>query len=357
MTPADPGSAFWGVDSVAAAPVLNVSVLPGGPTYWLGACFIGPGEVPLLQAAVPTGRMQVWWAVPQSTTSLTADQVTALQARLNGVLTVGGIVQVNGQSVQVTLSSGLAGALSAFSGQDQAIGAVLSLLFVSLAVIGIVAVLLGAGLVATRRSAEFAVLRARGASLRQVAGRALAAAAVLALPAAAAGAVLAIAVTPGGSTAVAWWLAGCALAAALAGLPLFAAGQQRGTGGGRGGRGRSPGALTPCRVAPRRPGAWWPRRDWPRRRSAASSCSGGRACPRAASTCTRARRPCWWRSWPPSSSCTATRSCSGCCCGWPGPARGSAPSSGSRGPPGPLAAPSCRCSPWSWPWPWSRSAP
>jgi putative ABC transport system permease protein len=242
VTPADPGSAFWGVDSVAAAPVLNVSELPGGPTYWLGACFIGPGEVPLLQAAVPTGRMQVWWAVPQSTTSLTADQVTALQARLNGVLTVGGIVQVNGQSVQVTLSSGLAGALSAFSGQDQAIGAVLSLLFVSLAVIGIVAVLLGAGLVATRRSAEFAVLRARGASLRQVAGRALAAAAVLALPAAAVGAVLAIVVTPGGGTAVAWWLAGCALAAALAGLPLFAAGQQRGTGGGRGGRGRSPGA-------------------------------------------------------------------------------------------------------------------
>ena len=70
-----------------------------------------------------------------------------------------------------------------FSGEDQAIGAVLGLLFVSLAVIGTVAVLLGAGLVAARRDAEFAVLRARGASLRQVAGRALAASAALALPA------------------------------------------------------------------------------------------------------------------------------------------------------------------------------
>ena len=28
VTPADPGSAFWGVDSVAAAPVLNVSPSP-----------------------------------------------------------------------------------------------------------------------------------------------------------------------------------------------------------------------------------------------------------------------------------------------------------------------------------------
>ena len=227
VTPADPGSAFWGVDAAAAAPVLNTAPPPSLSTYWVGACFIGPAEVPLLQTSAATGAMQVWWAVPLSTASLTADQVTALTTRLNGVLTTGGIVQANGQSAEITLSSGLPGALSAFSGQDQAIAAVLSLLFVSLAVIGIVAVLLGAALVATRRSAEFAVMRARGASLRQVARRALAAAATLALPAAAAAAVVAIAVTPGGGTAVAWWLAGCALAAALAGLPLFAVGQLR----------------------------------------------------------------------------------------------------------------------------------
>jgi putative ABC transport system permease protein len=239
VTPTDPGSTFWGVDAIAAAPVLNAPS-PSAPTYWLGACFIGPAEVPLLQASVPTGPMQLWWAVPLSTARATAGQVTALQARLNGVLTSGVAVQTNGQATQVTLSSGLPAALSAFSGQDQAIGAVLGLLFVSLAVIGVVAVLLGAGLVATRRSTEFAVMRARGASLRQVAGRALAGSAALALPAAAAGAVLAIAVTPGDGTPVAWWLAGCALAAALAGLPLFAAAQQRSAGGGQGGRARSP---------------------------------------------------------------------------------------------------------------------
>jgi putative ABC transport system permease protein len=242
VTPADPGSAFWGVDPTAAAPALTQSPPPSLSTYWIGACFIGPAEVPLLQTSVPTGPMQVWWAVPLSTASVTAGQVTGLAARLNGVLTVGELVQTNGQPAQVTLSSGLAAALGAFSAQDQAIGAVLSLLFVSLAVIGIVAVLLAAGLVATRRSAEFAVMRARGASLRQVAGRALAASAALALPAAAAATVLAIAVTPGGSTSVAWWLAGCVLAAALAGPPLFAVGQQRGAGRVRGGRTRSPGS-------------------------------------------------------------------------------------------------------------------
>ena len=227
VTPADPGSTFWGVDPIAPAPVLNTVPPPSMATYWVGASFIGPAEVPLLQTSAATGPMQVWWAVPLSTAGLTADQVTALAAQLSGVLTTGGIVQANSQPAQVTLTSGLLGVLGAFSSQDQAIGAVLGLLFVSLAVIGIVAVLLGAGLVATRRSTEFAVMRARGASLRQVAGRALVASAVLALPAAAAGAVIAIAVTPGGDTTVAWWLAGCALAAALAGLPLFAAGRLR----------------------------------------------------------------------------------------------------------------------------------
>jgi putative ABC transport system permease protein len=241
VTPASPQSAFWGVDPVAAAAKLNYTASPTPVPYWIGAGFIGPAEVPLVQASVPTGPMQLAWAVPLSTGRLTAGQVTSMQARLGGVLTNGGGVQVNGTPEQITLSSGLLGVLTGFSSEDQAIGAVLGLLFVSLAVIGTVAVLLGVGLVAARRDAEFAVIRARGAARRQVAGQALASSAALALPAGAAGAALAIAVTPGGAVAIAWWLAGCALAAALAGLPLFAAVQQR-----RGGRGQRTG---PPRVA------------------------------------------------------------------------------------------------------------
>jgi putative ABC transport system permease protein len=238
VTPASPHSAFWGVDPVAAAPKLNFVGSAPTVSYWIGAGLIGPAEVPLVQASVPTSLMQIVWGVPLSTTRLTAGQVTSLQARLGGVLAAGGGVQVNGLPAQITLSSGMLGVLSLFSGQDQAIGAVLGLLFVSLAVIGTVAVLLGAGLVAARREAEFAVLRARGASLWQVAGRALAASAALALPAGAAGAALALALTPRGGAAIAWWLAACALAAALAGLPLFAAVQQ--SRGGRMQRTRSP---------------------------------------------------------------------------------------------------------------------
>ena len=80
---------------------------------------------------------------------------------------------------------------------DDAVQRVLSLMFVSLAVIAAVVVLLGARLVAARRRGEFTMMRARGASLRQVAAVALGGGAAVALPAAVLGAGAAVAVTPG----------------------------------------------------------------------------------------------------------------------------------------------------------------
>jgi putative ABC transport system permease protein len=253
VTPVDPGSAFWGVDPIAAAPALNFAPPPASSPYWIGACFIGPAEVPLLQASVPTTSMQVSWAVPLSLTHLSAGQVPALTDRLSGALADGGMVQnadngaIGGGNMAVPLSSGLLAVLSGFTAEDQAIGAVLGLLFVSLAAIGIVAVVLAAALVAARRGPEFAVMRARGASLRQVAGRAMASSAAFTLPAATAGAGLAVLLTPGGNTAISWWLAGCGLAAALGGVPLLVVARLRSSGGVRRRRAR----FTPAAVSRR----------------------------------------------------------------------------------------------------------
>ncbi|HEY6275230.1 MAG TPA: FtsX-like permease family protein, partial [Streptosporangiaceae bacterium] len=72
------------------------------------------------------------------------------------------------------------------------------------------------------RRDEFAVMRARGASQRQIARLALRAGAVVAVPAAAAGAALAAGLTPGDSEPLGWWLAGLTLLAALAWPPLLA---------------------------------------------------------------------------------------------------------------------------------------
>ena len=76
----------------------------------------------------------------------------------------------------ISLSSGLVPPLQSFVATDDAVQRVLSLLLVSLAVIAAVMVLLGARLVAEHRRGEFIMMRARGASLRQVAAVAFAAA-------------------------------------------------------------------------------------------------------------------------------------------------------------------------------------
>ena len=232
IRPAGPESAFWTTDPILATPEEETSPPPGLTRYWIGAAFISPAEVPPLQTSIPTGSLQVSWAVPLSTARLTAGQAPAMAGRLSAAVSTAGtlITTTNNVPTEVLLSSGLLGVLASFTAEDHAATSVLSLLFVSLAVIGIVTVLLGAGLVAARRREEFTLLRARGGSLRQVAALALAAAAILALPASVAGGLLAILVTPGGGVPAAWWLAGGTLAAALAGLPVIAVGLQGGAG-------------------------------------------------------------------------------------------------------------------------------
>ena len=74
----------------------------------------------------------------------------------------------------------------------------LLLLFVSLIVVGAAVILLAARMIVARREGELTMLRARGGSLRQVAGLMLRGAVVAAAPGVLIGAALAIAVVPGG---------------------------------------------------------------------------------------------------------------------------------------------------------------
>ncbi len=81
---------------------------------------------------------------------------------------------------------------------------------------------------AEKRREEFAVLRARGASRRQLAGAALCGSVVAALPGAAAGVAVAVAVTPGAAAPLGWWLAALTILVALAGPVLITVRMHRG---------------------------------------------------------------------------------------------------------------------------------
>ena len=236
IRPLRPASSFWTVDPVAAAPLLTYPS-PNSAPYLSTGAFVSAAELPALQRVYATqAPLRAVWSFPLSLGRVTADQAAGLARALLAVGYLPAVTEVGtslstsaglAATIQVSLSSGLAATLPSFVATDDAVQRVLSLMFVSLAVIAAVVVLLGARLVAARRGGEFTMMRARGASLRQVAGVALGGGAAVALPAAVLGAAAAVAVTPGPGSRLAWWLAGLIAGTALAGPPLLAAWQQR----------------------------------------------------------------------------------------------------------------------------------
>jgi putative ABC transport system permease protein len=230
IRPAGPGSAFWTVDPIAATPQLTQLGTDATP-FWTNAAFVGPAEIQDLQQRLSAEPLHALWGFPLDLGGVTADQAASLENKLqatsylpvaSSVSTTLGIPTDQRAPLVVGLSSGLTSLLPAFVTTDDAVQRALSLLFVSLAVIGAVVVLLGARLVTAHRGREYTMMRARGAALRQVALVALRGGAVAVLPAAVAAVAVAILVTPGPAPVLSWWLAGLIVAVALAGPPVLA---------------------------------------------------------------------------------------------------------------------------------------
>jgi len=218
---------FWTVDPVAAAPVL-IQPQEGEP-YWQGGAFVSAAQVGVLQNRFVATNIQVIWTFPLALDNLTAGQANRLALALPAALsTAGQLIFTGGNTASVNLSSGALALVGEFAAQRGAVGNLLNLMSVSLAVVGAAVVLLVAWLMAEKRREEFAVLRARGASRRQLAGVAFAGSAVAALPGVAAGVVVAVVLTPGTQPALSSWLAGLTVLVALAGPVLITVRMHRG---------------------------------------------------------------------------------------------------------------------------------
>ena len=245
IRPASPASAFWTEDPITARP----SLTPGSSSqrpYWIGAVFIGPGALPLIESRLGTDEMLVTWGYTATLGRLTAGQAGGLEASVGSLVSSGATQIVPGivglpivpgivglpisgsvSPFTVPITSQIPSILSPFLAGESAAAPVLELLYVSLAVMGAVVVLLGARLVAQRRTAEFTLMRARGAALYQLGWLVLRASAVIAAVAGAAAAVVAIRLTPGDGDAVGWWLAGLTIVVALVGPVLISVVPQR----------------------------------------------------------------------------------------------------------------------------------
>lgn len=218
VRPAAPRSAFWTEFGGLGAPFLTTTQFSG---FWTGAVFIGSGEITTLINAVDSTSAQLAWVYPMNLSAVGADSTAALLQNINVATgqsesTFSG---PGGTGVGLGVNSGATQAITTFVSTEQAVTGILSLLFVSLAVLGIVVLLLCTQLCVDRRSDEFAIMRARGATRWQLGWLALRAGLITTLPAALLAIGLAVMVTPGGGSVLAWWLA---IATALAGLIALA---------------------------------------------------------------------------------------------------------------------------------------
>ncbi|HEY2549519.1 MAG TPA: FtsX-like permease family protein [Streptosporangiaceae bacterium] len=221
----DPQATFWTADSLAAAPQLE----PAQQPYWVGAVFAGPGGTSALQNAFGSTGMQVQWQFPLSLGQLTDAQVPAMADLLNRITVQAPALtgSLRPAALTLTVATSAQQELAAFLAAQGAVQTLLSLLFTGMAVIGAVVLLLAARMVTARRAVEYSLLRARGASLRQLAALTLRDTAVAVVPAALLGGVVAVALTPGGSPSLAVWLTGAIVLIALAGPALIVVAQYR----------------------------------------------------------------------------------------------------------------------------------
>jgi putative ABC transport system permease protein len=221
-------SAFWNVDAAAAAPSLNPPTQVA-PPYWTGAVFADPGEFTAMQTTFGLLSMELQWEFPLSLRGLQADQVLALEQSLNhaagAVVTLSG--DLAGVTVPLAVHADLLNQLTAFTLTDTAVEQVLSLLFVSLTVIGAAVLLLAGRINAARRAVELETIRSRGASLWQLTALTLRGSALVCVPAALAGVGLALLLTPGPAASLSWWLGGLTALVALLSLPVTAAWRYR----------------------------------------------------------------------------------------------------------------------------------
>jgi putative ABC transport system permease protein len=234
VAPADPDSSFWGIDPGILAARFQAEGTP--PTqFWAGAVLTEPDETDELQTYFGLRNPQLEWVFPLDVSSLDDQQVRPLSDALDKIGTR--IPALSGPLAPVaatlTASSGMLFSLNQFIATAQSVDTLLWLLYVSLTVAALAALLLAARMVVLRRSTEITVIRARGGSLWQIAVGTGRDAALLCVPAAGIAAVLAILVVPGAGSAQGagsaggWWPPLAVLAAAVLGPALIAAWQHR----------------------------------------------------------------------------------------------------------------------------------
>jgi putative ABC transport system permease protein len=168
VAPLKPDATYWLLDSTAITPDLDQ--LPAQPSYWAVSALLGPAEQPALGLLGTSGNpvgATTYWDIPVDSAGYTAAQTGALVNALTGYQD-GSVAAATG----VTMDSEPLGILNPFQTSRQLVDSILSIVLAGVVVLGAVMLLMAARLTVDRRRPEYALLRARGQSLPQLAARA-----------------------------------------------------------------------------------------------------------------------------------------------------------------------------------------
>ncbi len=227
--PEDTSSAYWAYDAALAAPDYE----PAGKSsfFWQIGMMVGADEISAftrITVTVKTGKIPETdafvFCVPLDTSGYEAQNAGSLATTFSSFDT-----GPSGANLGLTLDSGPLDVLTPFQNERGTVNSILALVLTGVATVGAAAVLLCSRLVVGRRRAQFALLRARGQSRRQLAVQVFGGLAAPILAALAAALALArYAISAGPLAPLAWALFAGVTAAAAAGPALLAVWEHRG---------------------------------------------------------------------------------------------------------------------------------
>ncbi|RCH68538.1 ABC transporter permease [Streptomyces sp. SDr-06] len=219
VEPLLPQAGYWSVLPVLRTPqLLQVpGTDPERPKYWHGGLLLAPDAAPALLAT--PGKPQMYAQLAPDTSILNARRFDGLKSAVAAVQSGPALTKIRTSfSVTTGVYTELDKVFLSYATVRDSITPVVAVAGFGTATVAAVVLLMAGGLAAARRTAELALLRARGGSLLQIAGRLCAESAVVVVPAAALGLLLAVLAVPHGRLGPA--LAAAAGVAALGCLAL-----------------------------------------------------------------------------------------------------------------------------------------
>ncbi|CAL9560987.1 FtsX-like permease family protein [Streptomyces sp. enrichment culture] len=227
VDPRAPREAYWSTDPLLREP--HLTTVLGDPErrqYWVGALLLAPGAAPAMLGT--PGMPERYWRLAPSVSGLHAHDLPRLTSAVASLVSGPLLRQARtAASPAVEAETSLDDVLADHARLRSAIGPLVAVAVFGTGTVAAAVLLMAGGLTAERRHAELALLRARGGSLRGLAGRLLGETAVVAVPAAALGLAAAVLTVRGARPAHSVAAAGAVALLACAALPLRAVAAHR----------------------------------------------------------------------------------------------------------------------------------